>query len=224
MHWLLHFYFGVSYSCRPTGYPYWFGLLLPSGISIAVTFLLLFVAPCLQHHVHLKDKDDNSTWRREYIGLVFTLILFCITWGFGIPATNRLNIGIGRVIFQAIFITGSFLLGITVLLFFCLFSQEVRKKWAALLSQVCVLPGHRGQFSLTKSDRGNSAEDNINMVRYAPNTTGLETKGATKMSEKVPSGKELVIANPLNNNTMGNETKVDLERHYEEIDSKDTKL
>jgi len=85
--------------------------------------------------------DDASTWVWEYIELALSLILFFITWGFGIPATHRHNIGIARIIFQAIFITGSFLLGITVFLFFCLLSREVRQTWTALVSKVCRLPG-----------------------------------------------------------------------------------
>jgi len=38
-----------------------------------------------------KPKDDASTWVKEYVELALSLILFFITWGFGIPAIHHFN-------------------------------------------------------------------------------------------------------------------------------------
>ena len=205
------------------GYPYWLGLLLPSGLSSVVALLLVFVAPCVQARFP-KSKDDSSTWVREYIGVVLSLILFCVTWGFGIPATHRLNIGIARVIFQAIFIAGSFLLGITVFLFFCLLSRDVRSKWTALISKVIPLPGKRGRFYITNGNGSHPVEENIYMSQYDKQPTELDTKGAspgvTEMSENVTSD-ELLFVNPLADDTMDDdETKVDLAEMQETDNTK----
>ena len=126
-----------------------------------------------------KPKDDASTWVKEYVGLArlvdctsnplgvhdcsLSLILFFITWGFGIPAIHRLNIGI-RIIFQVIFITGSFLLGITMFLFFCLLSWEVRHKWTALISKVRRLPGQQRQYCFTNDNDSHPVGLNIYMT------------------------------------------------------------
>ena len=203
----------VSSSCRPVGYPYWFGLLLPSALSSAVAFLLVFLAPCPQS-CYPRAKDDSSTWAREYIGLVLSLTLFCITWGFGIPATHHLNIGIARVIFQAIFITGSVLLGSTVFLFFCLLSPEVRKKWTGLISKVCLLPGHRRRHNLTYDDNSHPAEQSIYMTQYDLNATELETNSASPGVAEIST--ELQFTNSLANDAMDDEMQA--------TDSSDTKL
>ena len=203
-------------------YPYWIGLLLPSGLSLVIAFLLMLAAPCVQSR-YPKPKDDTSTWVREYIGLALSLILFFITWGFGIPATHQLNIGVARIIFQGTFIAGSFLLGVTVFLFFCLLSREVRQKWTALVSKVCRLPGQRRQVYFTNSH----PVENIYMTPYDTKPTELETKGASpvaaKMSVNVMSD-ELMFTNPLADETMDEETKVDLTEVPDETDHSVTKL
>ena len=206
-------------------YPYWIGLLLPSGLSLVIAFLLMLAAPCVQSR-YPKPKDDTSTWVREYIGLALSLILFFITWGFGIPATHRLNIGIGRIIFQAIFIAGSFLLGITVFLFFCLLSREVRQKWIALVSKVCRRPGNQRQLYFT-NDNSSRPVENIYMTQYDTKPTELDTKCvspvAAEMSVNVRSD-ELMFTNPLADETMDEETKVDLTELPDETDHGVTKL
>jgi len=207
-------------------YPYWIGLLLPSGLSLVIAFLLMLVAPCVQSR-YPRPKDNTSTWVREYIGLALSLILFFITWGFGIPATHRLNSGIARIIFQAIFIAGSFLLGITVFLFFCLLSREVRQKWIALVSKVCRLPGKRRRFYFTNDNDSHPVEQNIYMTQYDTKPTELDTKGvspgAAEMSVNVTSD-EVLFTNPHADDNMDEETKVDLTEVPDETDHSVTKL
>jgi len=173
-----------------------------------------------------KPKDDTSTWVKEYVRLALSLILFFITWGFGIPATHRLNIGI-RIIFQVIFISGSFLLGITMFLFFCLLSREVRQKWTALVSNVCRLPGQQRQFYFTNDNGSHPVEQNIYMTQYDTKPTELDTKGVSPVSAEMSvnvRSDELLFTNPLADETMDEETKVDLTEVPDETDHGVTKL
>ena len=195
-----------------------------------MAFILLLVAPCIRSR-HPNGKDDSSTWVREYIGLFVIVVLFCIAWGFGIPATHPLERGnLLRTAFQIIFIAGCFLLGITVFLFFCLLSREVRENWLKLLPRVC--RSKRGGYAFTDNTRL-SADENLYMTQYdTTKPTEMETKGASpeagEMGEKRLSS-DVVIPNPAAAaaaTASGDETKVDLamEGTYEEIDNKDTKL
>ena len=194
-----------------------------------MAFILLLVAPCLRSR-YPNGKDDNSTWVREYIGLFVIVILFCIAWGFGIPATHPLNRGnFLRTAFQIIFIAGCFLLGITVFLLFCLLSREVREKWLKLLPRVC--RSRRAGYAFTDNTRLSPGNENLYMTPYdATKPTEMETKGASPEAGEMggkPLSSELVIPNPVAAATAsGDETKVDLalEGTYEEIDNKDTKL
>ena len=196
-----------------------------------MAFILLLVAPCLRSR-YPNGKDDNSTWVREYIGLLVIVILFFIAWGFGIPATHPLNRGnLLRTAFQFIFIVGCFLLGITVFLFFCLLSREVREKWLKMLPRVCRSKG--AGYAFTDNTRLSPGTENLYMTQYeTTKPTEMETKGASpeagEMGEKGLSS-DVVIPNPAAAaaaTASGDDAKVDLalEGTYEEIDSKDTKL
>jgi len=57
-------FYTVVYSiCRPAGYPYWFGLLLPSDLSLVTAFLLMLTAPCVNLATLSPKTTPAPGWR-----------------------------------------------------------------------------------------------------------------------------------------------------------------
>ena len=68
-----------------------------------------------------RSEIDSRLWLRETAGLITSLLLYDIAWGFGLPATHTIGRPyILRSFFQGIFITASALLGCTIFVFFLL--------------------------------------------------------------------------------------------------------
>ena len=115
-------------SCRPVKWPYWISLLGISGLLHLQTWIGLVVAPCFKPPMSRHSEIDSRLWLRETVGLITSLFLCDIAWGFGLPATHTIGRPyILRSIFQGIFITASALLGCTIFVFFLL-SQALGKK------------------------------------------------------------------------------------------------
>ncbi len=115
-------------SCRPVFGAYWYGLLLVGGLFMLLTIVLLVIAPIHAKYAHVQPKSSSRLgWYAEYISLVFVAIFFFVAWGFGIPATHPLHLGIVRVVFQGIFIVCNIFQGLVMVICFCLLSEKVRR-------------------------------------------------------------------------------------------------
>ena len=71
-------------------------------------------------------KSGTSRWYMEYVGLVLVAACFFLAWGFGLPATRPLNLGILRLVFQIFFLIFCLMCGVFMVLFFCLLHPQVR--------------------------------------------------------------------------------------------------
>ena len=91
-----------------------------------LTIVLLAIAPIHFKYGSVQQKSSRFAWYAEYFGVLAVAILFYVAWGFGIPATHPLNLGVARVIFQVIFIVCSICQGVVMVLCFCFLSQKVR--------------------------------------------------------------------------------------------------
>ena len=140
-------------SCGPVSGPYWYGLLLIGGLLLLFTTLFLFLVPFL----HVKGKRGfSSRWYNDYIGLLVICICFYVAWGFGLPATRPLNLGAVRIVFQVIFIVSNILLGLTMIITYCLLSEQVRALCHTHrqydISEFSRQPVDDNQYAMTKKD------------------------------------------------------------------------
>jgi len=123
----LHLWLVCVCRCRPEAYPYTLGLMLIGGLMIVLTLILLVVLFFrYKRGSSPTSKSGTSKWRMEYVGLVLVAACFFVAWGFGLPATRPLSLGILRFLFQIVFLVFSALCGVFMLFFFCLLSPQVR--------------------------------------------------------------------------------------------------
>ena len=117
----------LSCSCGPASGAFWYGLFLIGGLLLLLTAFLLVLIPILRRGSNTTDKRGfNSRWYSDYIGLFIIAICFYITWGFGLPALRPLYLGALRLVFQIIFLLGNIILGIVMIVVYCLLSEQVR--------------------------------------------------------------------------------------------------
>ena len=103
--------------------PYWYGLLLIGGIFLIFTAVILVLTPTV------RPKDDysgfSSHWYADYIGLFSICVFFYLAWGFGLPSSQPLYLGAARIIFQVVFIISNCVLGLLMVLSYCLLSRAL---------------------------------------------------------------------------------------------------
>ena len=184
-----------SFSCRPSYFPYWLGLILPWAITHVIAYGLLFLAFCTsQPESKDASSNDKTTWKREQAGLLLAMVLFDIAWGFGLPAlqySETLDNSL-RTAFQIIFIVSSILLGVVVFLFFGLLSREVRNK---IMS---VVPGRRQTFSPAAFTDQHQVTENTYALKEVDKEPGAQGESPTSldsMDEKPTFG--FVFSNPM---------------------------
>ena len=69
----------------------------------------------------------TSSWVREYTGVLLVIFLFDIGWGLGLLATHPLHAGSLRFCGQIVFVVANGGIGLVLLIFFCIMSENVRK-------------------------------------------------------------------------------------------------
>lgn len=127
---LLYLALFFACSCRPVSGAYWFGLLLVGGLFMLLTVILVIISPIHAKFGQVRSKSSSrGDWYAEYFGLILVSICFYLAWGFGIPATLPLHLGVTRVILQVMFIVCNVLQGLVMVLCYCLLSEKVRKFW-----------------------------------------------------------------------------------------------
>ena len=110
---------------------YWVGLLFPGCVIGIIIAVLLVVIPIRRKgdSVLKLGAGNQTTWKREYFGLLLIAALYYIAWAFGLPQTNTLGLGALRIIFQLIFVVATGLLGLSIFLVYCFFSSDIRHSW-----------------------------------------------------------------------------------------------
>ena len=69
----------------------------------------------------------TSSWVREYTGVFLVIFLFDVGWGLGLPATHPLHAGSLRFYGQVVFVVANGGIGLVLLIFFCIMSENVRR-------------------------------------------------------------------------------------------------
>ena len=64
---------------------------------------------------------------REYTGVFLAIFLFDVGWGLGLPATHPLHAGSLRFYGQIVFVVANSSIGLVLLFFFCIMSENVRQ-------------------------------------------------------------------------------------------------
>lgn len=113
-------------SCRPVAEPYWYGLLLIGCSFLVLSIVFIFMFPFNVKYIHTEKKKSTYPRYTDYIALITIVAFFYIAWGFGLPATRPIYLGVARVIFEIIFIVFSSLLGFAMVLFYIILSDKVR--------------------------------------------------------------------------------------------------
>lgn len=124
-----------SSSCQPVQQPFWYGLLIPAMLFMLLTAVVLVAIPVVKRRAVAKGSHDP--WLREFVGLLLVYICYFVAWGFGLPSMVSLGNGSMQVLFQVIYILASSLLGVFLLLFFAIFSKQIRNHWVDLAQRLC---------------------------------------------------------------------------------------
>lgn len=127
---------------------------------------MLVAIPCSKRK-SIHNKNGSHIWVFEYIGLFFVFVFYFVAWGFGLPATNPLNLGVTRPVFQVIFIGASFLLGLTLFIFYCLLSRQIRESWKTFFSSF--IPGRSKKYKL-RSDHPGPITEHVDENIYVEET------------------------------------------------------
>lgn len=161
-----------------------------------IAYGLLLLAFCISEP-RIKDDNNNdrTAWKREQFGLLLAIVFFDIAWGFGLPAlqfTESLDTSL-RTAFQIVFIVFSALLGISVFLFFCLLSHEVRKKILQLFTR-----GRSGAFTPTAFTDQHHVKENIYALTEVDTKPGAQGESPTSSgsTDEKPSF-DFVFSNPM---------------------------
>lgn len=102
-----------------------------------------------------RDKYAGS-WFEEWLGIALTILFFELAWGFGLPATNSLELGATRLVFQILFLVLCVLLGLVMFIFFVLLPVEGRDTWRGWFSRL--IPGRSGGYY---TDHTTDIEENM---------------------------------------------------------------
>ena len=123
-----------SCSCRPTEYPFWFGMILPFVVLYIlnwILFIIILVSLCKNLNPTFKERGEKKNWEdaKRQLKIALSLaVLFGLGWGIGLFATD-LNSKEATFAIQIVF---ALFVGSQGFLFFLLqglLSKEVIKYW-----------------------------------------------------------------------------------------------
>lgn len=122
---------------------------------------VLFVVGVVLRKRQPRSKEEDKQWWIEFFGLFIVFALFFVAWGFGLPAAHSLNLGITRLVFQVVFILAHIVLGVIMLVVFCILSPKIREAWKNLIH--CLMPGNSKNFDIGRGEHAD-VEGNIYMT------------------------------------------------------------
>ena len=132
-------------SCRPEGWPFYFGVILPFGLIYIFNWTMFAIIMffmgrrLIQKHKKTEVKVKGEKHTKEYKQLIVIAlclsVMFGLGWVFGllVPIPNRDFSIVAQYLF-AIFIG---IHGVFIFIFHCLRSNDVRKEWKHWFYTVC---------------------------------------------------------------------------------------
>ncbi len=225
---MIHLYI---YSCRPTDYPYWYGMLVPFGIIYLFNwtmFVIIMIMMLKRTHVNAKYSEKEMSIIAQGKRLTLTAgglsIVFGLGWGVGIATLLSSTIDLDEVhfAFQVIFSILVGFHGLLMFLFYGICQKEVREVWKSWLIELpCIrhqnvwhTASSRRQSVLNiRTHRSSLIEGSSLKYELDGGTFGLQTKVAL---DSIPEKKELespgsmdgqesVFFNPLANENADEE-------------------
>ena len=129
-------------SCRPTQWPFFFGLILPFVLVYLFNWVMfVIILASILHHTQnhaatLGDKSGKLRAIRQKVIIALTLsLVFGLGWGLGLLATSTRVIGI-TIGFQVIFTLFVGAQGLLMLVFHGFRSEKAREVWKQWLNFV----------------------------------------------------------------------------------------
>ena len=127
------------FSCRSTGPPFWFGLILPFFLIYIFNWIVFIIIMTSIYKkskassVHKPDKKVVRTKKLTIIAIGLSL-LFGLGWGFGLSATSS-SVEEVTFIFQLLFSIFVGSQGLLIFIFHGLRPKNVRKQWESWLQK-----------------------------------------------------------------------------------------
>ena len=123
-----------SFSCRPTEFPFWFGMVMPFAVIYILNWILFVITMgslCTSRVASFKDKNVLRDLKKQLFIAVSLALLFGLGWGIGLLTTgldsdNAREATFTVQIIFAIFVGAQ---GFLLFLFQGLFSKDIRKYW-----------------------------------------------------------------------------------------------
>ncbi len=125
------------YSCRVYDIPFYFGILVPFVIvyifNWTIFVIIMFQLLKKRYSAKFKEsvsKNQNMTFKQQFMIALTLSLLFGLGWGVGLFATQGLyTVTEIRDTFAALFILLTSFQGLFIFIMHCIKSREVRKAW-----------------------------------------------------------------------------------------------
>ena len=118
-------FFVLASSCRPTAYPFWFGLVFP----FLLIYLLNWIIFVLIMVSLIKKRSTEQEHKKLAVIAIGLSIVFGLGWGLGLAATSS-DVEEVTFTFQVIFSIFVGSQGLLIFIFHGIRSEIVRKEWA----------------------------------------------------------------------------------------------
>lgn len=158
----------VPFSCRPSEYPYWFGMLTPFGVIYLFNwalFIIIMISITRRTHraskLSVKETSVLAQGRKLTLIAAGLSIVFGLGWGIGVIAliTSVVDADSIHFAFEVCFSILVGLHGLLIFLFHGVFSQEVREVWKSWLSRLPCISYQYRKVWYTSTNTSNSAFD-----------------------------------------------------------------
>ena len=125
------------YSCRVYDVPFYFGVLVPFVIIyvfnwtlFVIIMLRLLGRRCKTKYNESSTKNQNMSFKQQFMIAITLSLLFGLGWGVGLLATQSLyTVTAIRDTFAVLFILLTSFQGLFIFIMHCVRSKEVRKEW-----------------------------------------------------------------------------------------------
>ncbi len=151
------------FSCHPTEYPYWFGMLAPFGIIYLfnwTVFIIIMISVIKRTHrsakLTVKEKSSISQGKKLVLIATGLSIVFGLGWGLGIISlvvsiADEDNVSFA---FQVIFSILVGIQGVLIFIFHGVRSNEARKEWQSWLFKFpCLKHRYQGTWYTSGNSR-----------------------------------------------------------------------
>lgn len=155
MYILTHLY-TLIYSCRPIGFQFWIGYVVPIGLIYVFNCVVFIVIVCsiFRQQTKMSGATGNKKLQlpvRSRLVISFTLsILFGLGWGIGLATTSSIPINFVRYSLQIIFVLLTSFQGLYIFIAYGLRLKKVRLTWLKWF--LIIIGQHDKALSLASHD------------------------------------------------------------------------